>query len=393
MTMGARRQSGFSLLEIAIGLVILGVITMALWQFMGTATQQRRSYAQRDLLTRADDAVIGYTLVNYRLPCPASDNGGLENCSLQVGRLPYRTLGLPDARAGAIRYGVLRRDSGTPGGDADLAVARDRFFPLTVDKEGNALLGPNTQGAVVNGLDFCQALRNAMRLPLDAAFLHTQQALNPDQPAVNVGYALAMSAGLTEGFSGNQASSAPVFDAPQRPSSGGATAYHDQVRAAGFAQLWSRLRCGDAVAAAGHAQFDALAAVGLMHRGLEEYKKQLEITEQLAIADVALSTADIASGGGALANATAELIEATASATGSVGAASFEVALATAAEVAGAAAVTAGGVTEGISAAGLAAAKKNLDDIQPPIDSASSLYDDVLIHATDADHAGLYGAH
>jgi prepilin-type N-terminal cleavage/methylation domain-containing protein len=387
------RARGFSLLELAVALVILGVVTLALWQFAGTATVQRQAVAQRDLLGRADDAVAAFVLVNHRLPCPAGDNGGIENCTLQVGLLPYRTLGLPDAAAGRMRYGAGRRPSADPMNDADLAVAKDRFRPLVTSASGVAVLAANPNSPTVNGLDFCQALRNAMRAPVDAAALHTRQPLAPGTVAVNVAYALALPTGIGADFTGSQAAGGIAFDAPGRPAAGGDPEYHDQVRATGFAQLWTRLRCGDALAAAGHAHFNVLAAVGLYHQSLVEYEKQLEIAQELAEADVALSVADVAAGGGAIANAAAELIEATASATGSTGAASFEVALAVAATVAASAAEAAAAATVAISAEGLKQANDNVTKVGQQKEAAQALYDSVLANAAANEAADSYGAH
>jgi prepilin-type N-terminal cleavage/methylation domain-containing protein len=380
-----RSQRGFSLLEMAIGLVILGIVTMALWQFLGTATQQRRTFVQRDLMARADDAVMAFALINNRLPCPASDNGGREDCSLQVGRLPFRTLGLPDARAGFMRYGIYRNQ----GLDADLGVAKDRFLPLFTTEDGLATIGPDTQGITINGLDFCQALRTAMRAPLDAGYLHTQRWDTPASVNGNVAYALSLPG--TDGFGGSQASAAPVFDSPQRPTAGGVPSYGDQVRAHGFGQVWSRMRCGDGMAAAGHAPWNALAAAGLYHQGLVEYEKQLKISDEIAGANVALALAGVASAGGAIANATQQLLEAAGAVTGSVGAASFEMGLAIAAEVASAAsaaAATASSIQADIVAADTAA---NLKKVGTMKTDADVLYQSILAHAHAADQAGTYG--
>ncbi|WP_033840099.1 type II secretion system protein, partial [Bordetella bronchiseptica] len=76
----ARRQRGFSLVEAAISLVILGIITVALWRFIDFSGRNTQAGQVDDLLARADRALIGYALAHARLPCPASSTAGMENC-------------------------------------------------------------------------------------------------------------------------------------------------------------------------------------------------------------------------------------------------------------------------------------------------------------------------
>lgn len=127
----AHRQRGFSLIELAIGLVIVATLLSALLVPLGTQMDQRRTAATQRAIEEARDALLGFAIANGRLPCPATaaSNGaekfvtgtgsaGNGDCEASAGFLPGTTLGLApldssgffvDAFGGApnrIRYAV-----------------------------------------------------------------------------------------------------------------------------------------------------------------------------------------------------------------------------------------------------------------------------------------------
>lgn len=96
-----RSEGGFSLIELAIGLVIVAVLLSSLLVPLVTQVDQRRSAETQRLLDEARSALIGFAAANRRLPCPASGTtNGIEspagggNCTHPVGFLPAVTLGL-----------------------------------------------------------------------------------------------------------------------------------------------------------------------------------------------------------------------------------------------------------------------------------------------------------
>jgi len=103
-----RMQQGFSLVELAVVLVILGFVIGAL--MMPLQAQRENTFRQQteNQLEIAKRALIGFAQTNGRLPCPATandtgvfpDDSGVSNedanevCAQQWGFLPAATLGI-----------------------------------------------------------------------------------------------------------------------------------------------------------------------------------------------------------------------------------------------------------------------------------------------------------
>jgi len=297
-----KRQGGLTLVELAIALAILGVAAVVLVRWVATRQGEDALQQRHSILSRADDALLAYASVHARLPCPASDADGLEDCGGPGhGRLPWRTIGLPDASAANIRYGVLRRsDAANVRLDADLTQALDRAHPIRVI----ASVGmPSALGAV-NGLDFCHALRVGQRLPFSSDAVHTFSASSPGTALRNVAYALA-AADPNDPVT-LQHGSGPGFASPRRAPT---AEYRDQVRAVGLDELWTRLRCGDAVAAVTYSHFDIAAAAGIDETAMADYRKQLEILELLAEANKDSADAGVLAAAAGILSATAGITE------------------------------------------------------------------------------------
>ena len=104
------RNTGFTLVELAIVLVIVALLTSGL--LLGVSAQRNAAEnidAQRQL-ENIREALLGYAMANGRLPCPAiptlpntDANAGSEDrpnpsspCNRTFGVLPWATLGLPE---------------------------------------------------------------------------------------------------------------------------------------------------------------------------------------------------------------------------------------------------------------------------------------------------------
>ena len=127
-----KQQSGFTLVELAIVILIMGLILGGLALPLSTQLENGRIQETRELLESAESAVFGFALVNGHLPCPATPgSNGLAStagggCTTQHGFVPATTLGLNgprnddnlllDAWANPVRYSVSAADV---DGDSD----------------------------------------------------------------------------------------------------------------------------------------------------------------------------------------------------------------------------------------------------------------------------------
>lgn len=117
-TPSSRSQDGFSLVEMAIVLVIVGLLLGGLMMTLGAQQKVQQAQETRRLLSQAREALFGFAMQTGRLPCPADPAlasgvalAGLEQddtptgCSGgQTGVLPWATLGLPETDAWGRRF-------------------------------------------------------------------------------------------------------------------------------------------------------------------------------------------------------------------------------------------------------------------------------------------------
>jgi prepilin-type N-terminal cleavage/methylation domain-containing protein len=132
-----RRMQGFTLVEVSVVLLALGIVLLGATVFWQQSASVRVAAVQQDAQVQARQSLVGFLYANHRLPCPAADANGTESCASgvalrQVGYVPWLTLGLPRPEAGRLRYGVYREQSTTAWSDRDLARAYDRMNPLRV---------------------------------------------------------------------------------------------------------------------------------------------------------------------------------------------------------------------------------------------------------------------
>lgn len=96
-----QRQAGFSLMELAVVLMIIGTLMSGILVAVSQSTANARITNAKAQLRNIEDALYGYAQTNGRLPCPATNSSsGLAapvtdgTCTVNHGFVPASTLGL-----------------------------------------------------------------------------------------------------------------------------------------------------------------------------------------------------------------------------------------------------------------------------------------------------------
>ncbi len=124
-------QRGFSLVELSIVILIMGLLLGGLMMPLSVQRENARLRSGADQLATIEAAIEGFALVNGRLPCPATPaSGGVAapaggGCTTQHGFVPATTLDLGGQRnadnllldpwGSPVRYSVSRTDSNGDG--------------------------------------------------------------------------------------------------------------------------------------------------------------------------------------------------------------------------------------------------------------------------------------
>jgi len=111
-------QTGFSLVEMAIVLVIVGVLLGGLLPTISSQIEQQHRTETRKQLDEIKEALIGYAIANGNFPCPAKSaadgaedrNIGSGACNQRPGFIPWSELGVAKLDA----WGRIIRYSATP---------------------------------------------------------------------------------------------------------------------------------------------------------------------------------------------------------------------------------------------------------------------------------------
>jgi prepilin-type N-terminal cleavage/methylation domain-containing protein len=131
---------GFSLIEIAVALFILTILLGTLLVPLTTQVEQRKVSETRKALEEIREALIGFAVINGRLPCPDTDTNpaatgyGEEdpicNAPTAEGYLPWKTLGVAPMDA----FGITRTSASSPRiGDWRYRVHRSFAIPFTLN--------------------------------------------------------------------------------------------------------------------------------------------------------------------------------------------------------------------------------------------------------------------
>ena len=142
------RQRGWSLVETAMVLLLMGVMSTGLWKTMEVVGENKRGEQSRDVTQRAEDALYGMLLRDLRLPTPQDATVSLRQPNHLVGWLPEGVLSTEPARS--IRY-IVDRDLVMP-----VDTLRFRTDPMGLIPNPAPPAPPFlTPRGEANGLDLC----------------------------------------------------------------------------------------------------------------------------------------------------------------------------------------------------------------------------------------------
>lgn len=157
------RAAGFTLVEMAVVMLILTLLAGGLSAGLGTQLARRAEANTDDALTEARDALLGYAIRKGGFPCPAkSATDGTESrdagtCKTHTGLLPWATLGIAgiDGWGRRLRYAVTssytRKIVALNDGDIEILTRNGSGGVLSLTTEsGRAPVVVLSQGA--NGL-------------------------------------------------------------------------------------------------------------------------------------------------------------------------------------------------------------------------------------------------
>ena len=101
-----RRESGFTLIELAIAIVVISLLLGGLLGPLSVRVEQEERAKTRELLDEVKEALLGYAAINGYLPCPTTETDpanakygeAADTCppgtATLEGYLPWKTLGV-----------------------------------------------------------------------------------------------------------------------------------------------------------------------------------------------------------------------------------------------------------------------------------------------------------
>jgi prepilin-type N-terminal cleavage/methylation domain-containing protein len=141
----SKRQKGFTLIEMAMVMVIMGIIMSIMMTVMPSLLKTGKIKEARSLLKKYDLVLQGYAIANYRLPFADQDQDGIEDDDVFIGTLPFQTLGMTHANdvwGQPVKYAVY----GVAGGAFNLTDSSD---PASFESAITGINGEPFDAAIV----------------------------------------------------------------------------------------------------------------------------------------------------------------------------------------------------------------------------------------------------
>jgi len=159
------RVRGFTLVELAVALAIVGLLLGMMIVPLGTQMDVQRSSDTQRQLDLVREALIGFAVANGRLPCPATPGlattaagAGTENraggaCVITSGVLPWAALGVQETDPWGHRYTytVTQEFANDPvGGALSTFLLTDNGGITVRSAAGGVIIGSNIPAIVVS---------------------------------------------------------------------------------------------------------------------------------------------------------------------------------------------------------------------------------------------------
>lgn len=156
------RQRGFTLLEMAIVIFIVGMLTAGVIGPVQVQLEARDRRKTLDVMAQASEALYGFAITHRRLPCPDTDGDGMADpqftvasggdCDSESGFLPWAELGVDggDAWGNHLTYHVRERQFTFPAQNSTCDGATTDEFDLC--SQGNIDIETRGDDASTSGL-------------------------------------------------------------------------------------------------------------------------------------------------------------------------------------------------------------------------------------------------
>lgn len=139
-----KNASGFTLVEIAVVLTIIGLLLGGLMPTLSAQMESQHLNETRKQMNEIKDALTGFAIVNGRLPCPSdgaassgnelvTGSGVAAACTLTKGVLPWATLGVNEIDGWGRRFTyrvTANYADGADGTGASCAITAGVSFQL-----------------------------------------------------------------------------------------------------------------------------------------------------------------------------------------------------------------------------------------------------------------------
>ncbi|MBI5041503.1 MAG: prepilin-type N-terminal cleavage/methylation domain-containing protein [Gammaproteobacteria bacterium] len=157
-TQDRHTHAGFTLIEMAVVLVIVGLLLGGMLVPLATQMETDRRKETTATLESIREALIGFAVVNRRLPCPDTNADGREDCPSGAPNggpkgLPFADLGVSstDAWDNTWRYAVTNAFTTAPPGNFTLASVGNINVGTLANNCTAVLLASNVPALVWSG--------------------------------------------------------------------------------------------------------------------------------------------------------------------------------------------------------------------------------------------------